>query len=51
MTQEFPWDSLKAETMRTVAKDLGLSANMCRKRDEMVAFFQQVTSNGRAYIL
>lgn len=50
MSFEFPWDQLKAETMRSVSRDLGLTVtNANRKREDQVAFFKEVTELGREY--
>ncbi|KAJ7281912.1 hypothetical protein C8J57DRAFT_1298869 [Mycena rebaudengoi] len=46
MMPSFPWESLKAETMRNVCKDLGASATTRRNRDGMIAFLQDVEKRG-----
>ncbi|KAF8064399.1 hypothetical protein FPV67DRAFT_1782666 [Lyophyllum atratum] len=47
----FPWDVLKAETLRTVCKDLGASAATRRKREGMVSFLQDVEARGLTAVL
>ena len=41
----FPWDAVKAETLRSVARDIGISATL--KRDDMIHLFRMVEEDGR----
>lgn len=43
----FPWDSLKAESLRIVCRDLGGPPG---RRDEMITFLRAVEEQGRVYI-
>ena len=44
----FPWDSLKAETLRSIVSDLGIPvARSLRKREGMIKVLISVTENGR----
>ena len=43
----FPWDTLKAETLRSIVHDLGIPvARSLRKREGMVKVLISVTENG-----
>jgi hypothetical protein len=43
----FPWDSLKAETLRSIVNDLGIPvARSLRKREGMVKVLTSVAENG-----
>ena len=41
----FPWDTVKAETLRSIARDIGISPT--HKRDEMIHLFRMVAEDGR----
>ena len=44
----FPWDTLKAETLRSIVGDLGIPvARSLRKREGMIKVLISVTENGR----
>ena len=44
----FPWDTLKAETLRSIVNDLGIPvARSLRKREGMIKVLISVTENGR----
>lgn len=44
---EFPWDTLKAETLRSIVHDLGIPvARSLRKREGMVKALISVTEKG-----
>ena len=47
----FPWHSLKAETLRTICKELGASSITKGKRDDMVLFLRDVETLGRMCFL
>ncbi|TFY79078.1 hypothetical protein EWM64_g4928 [Hericium alpestre] len=44
MSREFPWTSLKADTLRAICRDLGAGGK--RKKEEMLEFIQGVERNG-----
>jgi hypothetical protein len=46
-TAPFPWELLKAESLRTVCRDLG---GLPGRRDEMITFLKNVEEQGRVYI-
>ncbi|KAJ6543931.1 hypothetical protein B0H19DRAFT_1169004 [Mycena capillaripes] len=46
----FPWENLKAETLRSVCKDLGADSTTKRNRDAMVAFLKDVETRGLASV-
>ncbi|XP_006456499.1 hypothetical protein AGABI2DRAFT_195600 [Agaricus bisporus var. bisporus H97] len=41
---DFPWEIIKAETLRFIARDLGIKRNL--KRDETIAFLRSVQKRG-----
>ncbi|EPQ53306.1 hypothetical protein GLOTRDRAFT_122482 [Gloeophyllum trabeum ATCC 11539] len=45
MTSQFPWDKLRAETLRTLCKELGFPAKLSR-RDEMIKALAAVQEHG-----
>ncbi|TRM66720.1 hypothetical protein BD626DRAFT_565812 [Schizophyllum amplum] len=49
-TGEFPWESLKAETLRSMTADLvsgsGASSQIARNREGAIAFMKSVVENG-----
>lgn len=48
----FPWDNLKAETLRSIVNDLGIPvARSLRKREGMVNVLTAVTEKGRESVL
>ena len=42
----FPWESLKAETLRSICKDIGISLGTKRKREDMIASLKEVETRG-----
>lgn len=42
----FTWQSLKAETLRAVCRDLGAGPAIKRKRDDMISFLKDVDNLG-----
>ncbi|VDB90199.1 unnamed protein product, partial [Peniophora sp. CBMAI 1063] len=42
----FPFDTLKAETLRAMVRDLGANNTSVRTRDKMVAFLNAVAAQG-----
>jgi len=42
----FPWDSLKAETLRSICKDIGVNLGTKRKREQMVTLLKEVEIRG-----
>lgn len=46
-TAKFPWDLLKAESLRALCRDLG---GLQGRRDEMITFLKAVEEQGRVYI-
>jgi len=42
----FPWDSLKAETLRSICKDLGTSLGPKRKREDMITLIKEFETRG-----
>lgn len=45
MSSQMPWESLKAETVRAIFRDLGLSKYV-GKRDDMIQHLQEVEQDG-----
>lgn len=43
----FPWDILKAETLRILCRDLGFSQAI--RKDIMISFLTTVEESGRAF--
>ncbi|KDQ57905.1 hypothetical protein JAAARDRAFT_34716 [Jaapia argillacea MUCL 33604] len=46
MASKMPWGDIKAETLRILCKDLGLTSRDYRTRDQMVAFLTKVAEEG-----
>ncbi|KIM72833.1 hypothetical protein PILCRDRAFT_736748 [Piloderma croceum F 1598] len=42
----FPWDKLKAETLRTMCKDLGAGPAIKRTKEDMVQFLKNIENRG-----
>ena len=49
--ESFPFETLKAETLRAMVRDLGAHINSVGTRDKMIAFLEAVQAQGRAYTL
>ena len=47
--ESFPFETLKAETLRAMVRDLGAHINSVGTRDKMIAFLEAVQAQGRAY--
>jgi len=47
----FPWDQLKAETLRLVCKDLGASPAIKRNRESMLSFLVNIGNLGCAFAI
>ena len=48
---EFPWDTLRAETLRSIVVELGIpTARSLRKREGMVKTLTSVMENGRELV-
>jgi hypothetical protein len=45
----FPWDTLKAETLRSMCKDLGAGPVVKRNKENMVSFLEDIEKRGRMY--
>jgi len=46
---KFPWDVPKAETLRAVCQEIGISVNgKIRKRDDMILLLTTATKQGSA---
>jgi hypothetical protein len=43
----FPWDTVKAETLRSMCKDLGAGPAVKRNREDMVLFLEDIMKRGR----
>ena len=45
VNSSFPWDKVKAETLRTLGRDLGVSGSF--KREEIIETFVNIEKHGR----
>jgi hypothetical protein len=43
----FPWDQLKAETLRLICKDLGAGSAIKRNRESMISFLINIGDPAR----
>ncbi|KAJ6567405.1 hypothetical protein DFH09DRAFT_1156882 [Mycena vulgaris] len=46
----FPWENLKAETLRSVCKDLGVASGVKRNRESMITFVKDLEQGGSATV-
>ena len=51
MMASFPWDQLKAETLRLVCKDLGAGSAIKRNRESMISFLINIGDPGCTFCL
>ncbi|KAJ7499452.1 hypothetical protein FB451DRAFT_1549077 [Mycena latifolia] len=47
-TTSFPWDDLKAETLRSICKDLGAGTDTKRNRENMITFLKDIEQRSSA---
>ncbi|KAJ6567404.1 hypothetical protein DFH09DRAFT_1471684 [Mycena vulgaris] len=46
----FPWENVKAETLRSVCKDLGAASGVKRNRERMITFLKDLEQGGSATV-
>jgi hypothetical protein len=50
MSSKFPWETLKAETLRSICKDLAFPGGIARKREDMVDALKSIEKMGRKHV-